>query len=93
MSFKIKRGFRCTPERHMWSSGLELAVYHKIAAVTWVKPAFALGFHDHGPVVLGYLPEDFFAGRIYEWTSPISGRQLVSFWIFGQLPTRMTAER
>ena len=37
MSFKFARGFRCTPERHLWSSGLELAVYHKIAALTWVK--------------------------------------------------------
>ncbi len=34
---KSERGFRCGPERHLWNYGLELAIYQKIAAVTWVK--------------------------------------------------------
>ena len=34
---KIERGLKCGVECHLWRSGLELAIYTKLAAVTWDK--------------------------------------------------------
>ena len=31
----VQRGFICTAERHLWRSGLALAIYSKISALSW----------------------------------------------------------
>ena len=42
---KTERGFRCGPERHLWASGLQLAIYEKMAGVTWVKARQTYGVY------------------------------------------------
>lgn len=41
----LQRGFRCSPEKHLWRSGLKLAIYQRMAAVTWVKSRQAYGVY------------------------------------------------
>jgi hypothetical protein len=32
-----QKGFQCCAERHLWRSGLSLAIYDKLSSLTWVK--------------------------------------------------------
>lgn len=40
-----QRGLRCGAERHLWASGLELAIYVKLCAVTWNKETRTYGIY------------------------------------------------
>lgn len=53
---EVKRGLQCSAERHLWHSGLELAIYMKLLHLTWIKEAKQYGvYHTSKEAMTDFL--------------------------------------
>ena len=60
---EVKRGLQCSVERHLWHSGLELAIYTKILHLTWIKDTKQYGvYHTSKEAMTEFLGCNYNAG-------------------------------